>query len=60
MKTKEKNSKSDSQSERVLVYVRIRPFTEDELSHDKTSPIEALDTKNNAMTSKKKYKYKII
>ena len=69
MKTKEKNSKSDSQSERVLVYVRIlfrsvyvriRTFTEDELSHDKTTPIEALDTKNNAMTSKKKYKYKII
>lgn len=39
-------------SERVLVHVRIRPFTEDELVQDKTSPIEAVDLNNNAMTSK--------
>ena len=35
--------------ERVQVFVRIRPFNEDELEKDNTSPIEVLDTKNNAM-----------
>ena len=35
--------------ERVLVYVRIRPFNEEELSKDSSSPIEFIDTKNNAM-----------
>ena len=35
--------------ERVLVYVRIRPFNEDELLKDSSTPIELVDTKNNAM-----------
>ncbi len=35
--------------ERVLVYVRIRPFNEDELIKDSSTPIEVVDTKNNAM-----------
>ena len=35
--------------ERVQVYIRIRPFNEDELEKDKTTPIELIDTKNNAM-----------
>ena len=35
--------------ERVLVYVRIRPFNNDELEKDNSSPIEVIDTKNNAM-----------
>ena len=44
--------KNDSKSERVMVHVRIRPFTEDELIQDKSSPIENIDTKRNAMTGK--------
>lgn len=44
----------NSKKERVLVYVRIRPFNEDELIKDKTTPIEFIDTKNNAMICKKK------
>ena len=35
--------------ESVQVYIRIRPFNEDELEKDKTTPIELIDTKNNAM-----------
>ena len=35
--------------ERVQVFVRIRPFNEEELEKDNTSPIEFIDTKNNAM-----------
>ena len=42
-------SQSQKNIERVQVFVRIRPFNEDELEKDKTSPIEVLDTKNNAM-----------
>ena len=45
------NNKETSvvKGERVQVFVRIRPFNEDELEKDKTTPIELLDTKNNAM-----------
>ena len=39
----------NQKGERVLVYVRIRPFNEDELEKDNTSPLEVIDTKNNAM-----------
>ena len=35
--------------ERVQVFVRIRPFNDEELEKDRTSPIEYIDTKNNAM-----------
>lgn len=46
--------------ERVLVYVRIRPFNEDELNKDSSSPIEVIDTKNNAMICNLKQYNKII
>ena len=38
MKGSVTQNKTDSKSERVMVHVRIRPFTEDELAQDKTSP----------------------
>ena len=40
--------------ERVQVFVRIRPFNEEELEKDQTTPIEVLDTKNNAMICNQK------
>jgi hypothetical protein len=46
--------------ERVLVYVRIRPFNEDELNKDSSSAIEVIDTKNNAMICNLKQYNKII
>ena len=48
----------ENKSERVLCYVRIRPFTKDELARDNTTPIEAIDTKNNSMTVKKEFEKK--
>ena len=39
----------NQKAERVLVYVRIRPFNEDELEKDSSSPLEVIDTKNNAL-----------
>ena len=42
----------NQKGERVLVYVRIRPFNEDELNKYSSSPIEVIDTKNNAMICK--------
>jgi len=41
--------------ERIQVFVRIRPFNSDELEKDRTSPIEVLDTKNNAMIFRREY-----
>ena len=40
--------------ERVQVFVRIRPFNQEELEKDSSSPIEVLDTKNNAMICNQK------
>ena len=45
--------------ERVLVYVRIRPFNEDELEKDNSSPLEVIDTKNNALICKYKNIFKL-
>ncbi len=39
----------NQKGERVLVYVRIRPFNEDELKLDSSTPLEFIDTKNNAL-----------
>jgi hypothetical protein len=56
MKNKDKNIKDPIKNERVLVYVRIRPFSADEQVKDNTTPIEQLDTINNQMIGKKIYK----
>ena len=59
MKNKEsKNQKEEIKNERVLVYVRVRPFSEEELIQDSTTPIEQIDEKNNIMIGKK-YIYNI-
>ena len=47
-----------NKSERVKVYVRIRPFTNDELKINNATPIENIDLINNVMTGKNIYKYK--
>ena len=39
----------NQKGERVLVYVRIRPFNENELELDSSTPLEVIDTKNNAL-----------
>jgi len=39
----------DSKSERVIVHVRMRPFSEDELKKDSTTPIETFDTVNKVI-----------
>ncbi len=55
MKNKEsKNQKEEIKKERVLVYVRVRPFSEEELIKDSTTPIEQIDEKNNIMIGKNK------
>ena len=48
----------ENKGERVLCYVRIRPFSKDEMERDKTSPIEAIDPNNNSMTVKKEFEKK--
>lgn len=41
--------------ERVIVHVRMRPFLEDELIKDKTSPIEEFNEIDNSINIKKDY-----
>ena len=59
MKNKEsKNQKEEIKNERVLVYVRVRPFSEEELIKDSTTPIEQIDEKwnNNCIWSNRNRK----
>ena len=49
-----KCQEKEEKTERVLVYLRIRPFTEDELNTNNTTPIEFIDQKTNSIISKKK------
>ena len=42
-------------SERVMVHLRMRPFSEEELKKDKSTPIENFDTLNNSVTIKKDF-----
>ncbi len=56
------NKDLNQKGERVLVYVRIRPFNESELEKDQSTPLEVIDTKNNSLICNynKIFKYKII
>ena len=40
-----KNTKD--KQERVMVHVRMRPFTDDEIKKDNTTPVETFDSTNN-------------
>lgn len=39
--------------EKVIVNIRIRPFTQEETVLDKTTPIEAIDVKTNSLLFKR-------
>ena len=54
MKSSLIKSQKEEKTERVLVYLRIRPFNEEELKLDSTTPIELIDQKTNSIISKKK------
>ena len=47
------NNSQDKQG-RISVFVRIRPFIQNEIELDNTSPIKSVDTKNNSLICKKK------
>ena len=51
-----KNQEKEEKTERVLVYLRIRPFTEDELNTNNTTPIEFINQKNKKKKKKKNKK----
>jgi hypothetical protein len=43
------NKNTKDKQERVQVHVRMRPFTEDEIKRDNTTPVESFDTTNNVI-----------
>jgi len=44
----------ENKCERVLVHMRLRPFSEDELKRDQTQIIETFDTERNIAVSNNK------
>jgi hypothetical protein len=53
-----KNNSKENKSERVIVHVRMRPFTDDEIKKDNTTPIETFDSQNKLITIKKEFEKK--
>jgi hypothetical protein len=49
MKNTNSNFYKENKLERVIVYARMRPFTEDELKADNSTPIETFDTTRNVI-----------
>lgn len=45
-----KNNATQNKCERVIVNVRIRPFTDDEKKKDSSCPIEIIDPKKNILS----------
>ena len=48
----------NQKSERVKVYVRVRPFNEDEIRRGGHSPFTNIDPENNSLSIKKEYNIK--
>ena len=46
------SSSKENKSERVMVHVRMRPFTEDEMKKDSSTPVETFDTNNSVLVGK--------
>lgn len=49
------NMKKENKSERVMVHVRMRPFSDEEMKQDSSSPIDSFDTVNNCISIKKDF-----
>jgi hypothetical protein len=52
MKQNKPGNNQGNKSERVKVYIRIRPFNEDELKIGGETPFKCIDTKNNVLSIK--------
>jgi hypothetical protein len=48
-----KCQEKEEKTERVLFYLHICPFTEDELNTDNTTPMEFIAQKTNSIINKK-------
>ena len=55
---KNKPQGSNSKSERVKVYIRVRPFNDDENRRGGETPFTNLDVENNMVSIKKEYDVK--
>ena len=55
---KGKSASSSSKSERVKVYIRVRPFNDDENRRGGETPFTNLDVENNMVSIKKEYDVK--
>ena len=51
------DSISENKNKRILVYARIRPFTQFEEKIDKTTPFKSIDVENNTIQCKPKKYY---
>ncbi len=50
---------NNNKSERVKVYIRIRPFNEDEMNIGGQTPFKSIDTKNNVLSIKTDFSTKV-
>ena len=59
MKIKREESNQNKKSDRIKVYIRIRPFNEDELKIGGETPFKNIDAKNNILSIKTDFLEKV-
>ena len=59
MKANKGKENNNNKSERVKVYIRIRPFNDDEMKIGGETPFKSIDTKNNVLSIKTDFYTKV-
>ena len=59
MKANKGKENNNNKSERVKVYIRIRPFNDNEMKIGGETPFKSIDTKNNVLSIKTDFYTKV-
>ena len=59
MKASKGKENNNNKSERVKVYIRIRPFNDDEMKIGGETPFKSIDTKNSVLSIKTDFYTKV-
>ena len=59
MRSNKGKENNNNKSERVKVYIRIRPFNDDEMKIGGETPFKSIDSKNNVLSIKTDFYTKV-
>ena len=59
MKSNKRKENNNNKAERVKVYIRIHPFSDDEMKIGGETPFKSIDSKNNVLSIKTDFYTKV-